>query len=134
MRRLFFLLLTGLLLLPGCESVSPEEKAMAEAKAAAQRYYDDLLAGHYEQFLDGWAGTDSLPVDYRSQLIAGYRQFMAQQAEAHRGIRSFSVNDSAHIDSTLHVIQVFLMLHFEDSVDEEIVVPMVEHNGQWRMK
>ncbi len=133
MKQLAFALLAGLLLL-GCHKLTPEEAALAAAKTAAKGYYDHLLAGRYEQFLQGRAGTDSLPDSYREQLITGYRQFMAQQTSAHGGISSLRVNDSAYIDSTLHLIQVFLLLQFADSVEEEIVVPMVEDNGRWLMK
>jgi hypothetical protein len=34
----------------------------------------------------------------------------------------------------LQYTNVFLVLCFGDSVNEEIVVPMVERNGNWRMK
>jgi len=31
-------------------------------------------------------------------------------------------------------MQVFLMLNYADSLHEEIVVPMVMRNGEWKMK
>ena len=37
-------------------------------------------------------------------------------------------------DSTLQVMQVFLILNYNDSVREQIVVPMVESDGEWKMK
>ena len=40
----------------------------------------------------------------------------------------------AQMDSTLQQMQVFLILQYADSTQEEIVVPMVEHNGRWQMK
>ena len=126
--------LLALLLCAGCsEKLSPEEQAMNAAKEAAQACYADLLAGRYEQFLQGRAGMDSIPEGYREQLVASYKQFLSQQRDAHGGITSFQVNN-ARIDSTQQLIQVFLILHFADSTQEEIVVPMVEQNGQWKIK
>jgi hypothetical protein len=40
----------------------------------------------------------------------------------------------ASTDSVQKFTNVFLMLCFGDSTNEEIVVPMVERNGSWRMK
>ena len=119
----------GLLGIINCSSPTPEELAAL----AAEGYYRHLMAGEYEQFLEGRAGADSIPDDYREQLLAGYRQFMAQQEHAHRGIRDVRIS-SAKSDSLTGYTNVMLILCFGDSIDEEIVVPMVEYNGSWRMK
>ena len=111
----------------------PEEAAKQAAQESAFASYEHLLSGHYEKFLEGRAGMDSIPAGYREQLIASYRQFMAQQEEAHQGIKSVVVNN-VRIDSTLQLIQVFLILNYADSTHEEVVVPMVEYNGRWLMK
>lgn len=113
----------------GCGSATPEELA----SLAAEGYYRHLLAGEYEQFLQGRVGCDSLPEDYREQLLVGYKQFMAQQQTAHQGIRSVQVSNAVN-DTTQQLMQVMLLLEYGDSTQEEIVVPMVEHEGSWRMK
>ena len=118
-----------LLLLCACSGPTAEEMASLAAKG----YYEHLIGGEYEHFLAGKAGADSFPKSYREQLIIGYKQFVAQQKKAHGGAASFSVTN-AKVDSSLNVIQVFLMINFADSLKEEIVVPMVEHNGEWKMK
>jgi hypothetical protein len=115
--------------LASCAQPTPEELA----GLAAQGYYRHLVAGEYEQFLEGRVGADSLPDDYREQLLAGYRQFMAQQQRDHQGIRDVHVT-SATTDTVAGHTNVMLVLSFGDSIDEEIVVPMVERNGSWRMK
>jgi len=119
----------GLVGFVGCGSATPEELA----SLAAEGYYRHLVAGEYEQFLQGRVGCDSLPEDYREQLLAGYKQFMAQQQTAHQGILGVQVSN-ARRDTTLQLMQVFLLLQYGDSAQEEIVVPMVEHDGRWRMK
>ncbi len=128
------LLLLSLLLLSACgKKPSPEEQALAEAKASAQTLYDHLLAGRYDQFLSGRDGMDSIPESYREQLLTSYKQFMAQQRQAHGGINYVSVSN-ARIDSTEHAVLTFLILHYQDNTQEEIVVPMVERNQQWKIR
>ena len=120
----------GVMGLVGCSSgATPEELAARAAKT----YYDHLLAGHYERFLDGRAGVDSLPADYREQLLTSCQQFMAQQAKVHQGISDVRISN-ARIDTLTDYVSVFLLLSYADSLQEEIVVPMVEHNGRWYMK
>jgi hypothetical protein len=121
--------LIGIMGLMGCGKATPEELA----SLAAEGYYRHLAAGECEQFLEGRAGVDSLPDGYREQLVAGCRQFVAQQQRDHRGIRSVAASN-ALMDTVSRQMNVFLILEYGDSTQEEIVVPMVEHNGRWRMK
>lgn len=130
MRRFWGLMgCLGLVSMVACSSLTREE----QAALAAEGYYRHLAKGEYEKFLEGRAGADSIPDDYRVQLLAGYRQFMFQQQRAHKGIRDVRVS-SAKSDSLTGYTNVMLILCFGDSIDEEIVVPMVEYNGSWRMK
>ena len=86
MKQLLFVVLVFLALC-ACSSPTPEEMASLAAKG----YYEHLLKGEYEQFLEGKAGSDSLPEAYRAQLIAGYKQFVAQQNSLHNGIHDIRV-------------------------------------------
>lgn len=129
MRRLPYLLLF-LLFLGACGGgTTPEELA----SLAAEGYYRHLLRGEYEQFMAGKDGLDDMPDDYREQMRAAYKQYMAQQKEVHRGILDVRVSN-AKTDSSLHLTNVFLVLCFGDSTNEEITVPMVEREGRWRMR
>ena len=119
----------GVLTLMGCGGATPEELA----SLAAEGYYRHLAAGEYEKFLEGRVGADSLPEDYREQLITGYKQFMAQQQTSHQGIGAIETTN-ALMDTTMQQMQVFLLLHYGDSTEEEIVVPMVEVKGRRQMK
>ena len=127
MKKLLFLLLLGFL--TSCSGPSREELASLAAKG----YYQHLVDGDYEQFLAGRELADSLPDDYRSQLIDGYKQYLAQQQTARKGIREVRVS-RAYTDSAAHYTNVLLMLCFGDSTTEEVVVPMVERQGRWMMK
>ena len=128
MKQLLFVVLVFLALC-ACSSPTPEEMASLAAKG----YYEHLLKGEYEQFLEGKAGSDSLPEAYRAQLIAGYKQFVAQQNSLHDGIHDIRVVN-ARRDTLLNYTNVFLMFCFGDSTNEQVSVPMIEHNGSWRMR
>ena len=120
----------GVLVLVACGSnVSPEEQALLAAKG----YYEHLLSGEYEDFLEGKAGADSLPADYREQLLAACKQYVFKQRDEHGGIREIQAGN-ATADTAKHVANAFLLLCYGDSTTEEIVVPMVERDGKWRMR
>ena len=128
MRKLVYLIL--IVIVVACSTgVSREEQAALAAKG----YYTHLVQGEYEQFIEGRLMADSLPADYRSQLIEGYKQFVAQQLEARKGIQEVSVS-RAYTDSLAGYTNVLLMLCYGDSTTEEVVVPMVERDGRWMMK
>ena len=128
MRKLVYLIL--IVIVVACSTgVSREEQAALAAKG----YYTHLVQGEYEQFVEGRFRADSLPADYRSQLIEGYKQFVAQQLEARKGIQEVTVS-RAYTDSLAGYTNVLLMLCYGDSTTEEVVVPMVERNGRWMMK
>ena len=121
--------IVGLMGLAGCSKASREQQAMD----AAQEYYAALLEGDYTTFLEGRIHMDSIPDSFREQLLVSYKQFIRQQEEAHQGVVSFSPS-RAQEDSLLQVMQVFMVVNYSDSTHEEIVVPMVEQNGEWKMK
>ena len=130
MRKLVYLvLLVFLAQWAACSSPTREELASLAAKG----YYQHLIEGDFDHFLEGRVMADSLPDDYRSQLIDGYSQFLAQQVKARGGINEVRIS-RAFTDSTQQYTSVLLMLCYADSTTEEVVVPMVEHNGRWMMK
>ena len=111
-------------------SLSSEEIASLAAKG----YYDHLINGEYEQFLEGKDGLDrNAAEDYWKQLLDNCHQYIRQQETAHRGISEVRVV-SAKNDTLQNYMNVFLVLCFGDSTNEEIVVPMVEREGRWKMK
>ena len=130
MRKLVYLvLLVFLAQWAACSSPTKEELASLAAKG----YYQHLIEGDFDHFLEGRVMADSLPDDYRSQLIDGYSQFLAQQVKARGGINEVRIS-RAYTDSTQQYTSVLLMLCYGDSTTEEVVVPMVEHDGRWMMK
>jgi hypothetical protein len=129
--RNFFLGLAACLLL-ACGGGTPEEMASLAAKG----YYEHLMRGEYRQFLEGkdFQALDTIgTIDRLKEHEINLRQFMAQQNKEHHGIRGVRVSN-AQTDTIQKVTNVFLVLCFGDSINEEIVVPMVERQGRWRMK
>ena len=134
MRKLAVIVL--LTVLAACGSATKEELAGLAAKG----YYDHLIRGEYEQFYEGMAeqtqpdGKALSDEDaYRRQMLDNLRQFMARQEKEHRGVLEVRVSN-ATTDTVQQFTNVFLVLCFGDSTNEEIVVPMVERHGAWRMK
>ena len=118
------------LLVTACGSPSKEELASLAAKG----YYDHLIHGEYEQFYEGMDQREfTSQADFRSQMLDNLRQFMARQEQEHRGILEVRVSNAV-TDTTQQLTNVFLVLCFGDSTNEEVVVPMVERQGAWRMK
>ena len=117
-------------LVAACGGPSREELASLAAKG----YYEHLIHGEYEQFYEGMdqhelSGEES----YRSQMLDNLRQFMARQEQEHRGVLEVRVSNVT-TDTVQQLTNVFLVLCFGDSTNEEVVVPMVERHGAWRMK
>lgn len=113
---------------------SDKEKHQEDLAAkAAKEYYDALIAGNYEQYISGIVDIDSIPPSYREQLLVNAKQMMSVQQTEHQGIKEVKTVTSKS-DSLLKRTDVFLILCYGDSTKEEIVVPMVERNGVWKMK
>ena len=126
--RLGMLVMLGLV--ASCASPTKEELASLAAKG----YYDHLIHGEYEQFYEGMDQREfTSQADFRSQMLDNLRQFMARQEQEHRGILEVRVSNAV-TDTTQQLTNVFLVLCFGDSTNEEVVVPMVERQGAWRMK
>jgi len=130
MRKLAYLVLLACLVWVAACGGNPTKEELASL--AAKGYYQHLIEGDYDHFLEGRLLADSMPDDYRSQLIDGYHQFMAQQQDR-GGITEVRVS-RAYTDSTQHYTSVMLLLCYGDSTSEEVIVPMVERDGRWKMK
>ena len=113
----------------GCTENDPGEVA----GKAAKQYYDYLLEGKYEAWVDGHYHSDSISDEYREQLILNAKMFMSQQNREHEGIREVRVSNSK-ADTAQHTANVFMVFVYGDSTNEETLVPMVEHKGLWYMR
>ena len=131
MKKLLLLFLPLSLLVACGESTGPDASELAAQSAKV--YYEQLLKGDYASFVDGTYRADSIPKSYREQLIANAKMFVGQQNDEHHGIKEVRVI-RATADTARHAATVFLGFVYGDSLNEQVVVPMVERGGVWYMR
>ena len=117
----------GLLLLVACSGGLYTHEA---AREAAEKYYSMLIKGDYKGFVNGYAGAENLPEDFRSQLTDATAQFMARD-DMRSLMEVKAISDSLGEDSTAYVM---LQLCFSDSTSEQIELPLVLLEKGWKMK
>lgn len=120
---------------------SEEHKNDIAAAKAAKEYYDSLLAGNAAFFVRGMYIADTIPDGYREELEANAKMFVKRMKDEHHGIREIRimncVNDTIRVGNTdklVHAADAFLVFCFGDSLNEEVVVPMVSHKDVWLMR
>ena len=99
----------------------------------AQLYYQYLLDGKYDDFVEGMDHHLSPSPAYKEQLRANAKMFLRQQEKAHKGIASILVS-RAEVDEQNHAANAYLVFCYGDSTSEEVVVPMVERDKLWLMR
>lgn len=130
MRKILFLILATCAACWSCsDGPVPEERAARAAKV----YYDWLIQGKYEDFVDGRYQPEAIPPAYRQQLIANAKMFVGDQQAAHKGLKEVRVA-TATVDTARHVANVFLIFVYGDSTTEEVLVPMIENKDVWYMR
>ena len=134
MRHIIYLITTlCCLVLASCgnkaSNVSPDEMA----SRAAKLYYENLLHGKCEAYVDGFYRPDSIPESYREQLIVSAKQYVGQMKKDHQGLVSVEAV-GARTDTAKHVGEAYLLLGFGDKTKEEVVVPLVLHDGCWMLR
>ena len=132
--HIFTIILTFAISLTSLTSCSKKDDMKQEdvALQTAKEYYDQLINGDYTTFVDGTLQNDSIPADYKSQLVLNMQMYIEQMNKAHQGITKVealrATCDSVKVskDSTVVTAQAFLAICFKDSTREEFVVPMVK--------
>ena len=109
-------------------------KDMAAAEAAKE-IYDSLRNGGYEYFTDMTYRNGRIPENYRKQLVMNSKMFLFQMQKDHGGIHDIQIVD-CRTDSARSSVDAnaFLLLCFNDSTKEEVVVPMVKIGEKWMMR
>lgn len=130
MRRLLYIFISMLAFL-ACSGGkgTPEEEALK----AAKMYYDCLLAGEYDKFVDGINGIEGKPDDYKRQLQGSAKMFVDVHKKRNGGIVAVTAV-RAERDSVAGCTYAYLRFTLGDSLNEQVVVQMVEEKGVWKMK
>lgn len=131
MRKL--IVITFCFILAAVISCSRDKKIDFAAAHAAKDYYELLEKEKYNEFVKGMYLPEQIPDSYRHQLVDNIRMFVGELHQEHGGIREIRVVNCVN-DSVQPTANAFLMLCFGDSTIEEVVVPMIKHEGKWLMK
>ena len=104
-------------------------------------FYKQLLEGNTADFLSGKALIDSLPEGRSRQQTLAHEQYLKDITAKHGGLCGVALSaNTPRFDSIAaaapsdRFVYAFLLLSFNDSTQEEISVPMVLVNGEWKMK
>ncbi len=127
------ILIAVALLLAACGEKKQDIDQGKLAAKAAKHYYEQLLKGDYEAFLNNENRTNNLPDNYRKQLLLNLKQFVAQQDSVHHGIDSITLGAS-HFSAKDNTASVFLLFYYGDETTEQVVVPMVKERGKWILR
>ena len=102
-----------------------------QARRAAMSYYECLIDGRYEEYVNGIAYSDSMTEEYRSQMVDLVAQYAAREREARGGlVAAKALDDTVSGD----VGSVFVEVLFGDSTREEVSLPMVRCGEVWKMQ
>ena len=132
MRRLIY----ALVLVAVVAIVACSKKTGGDNKAAAyfaKGYYERLIEGNYEGYVDALNYPDSIPSSYRRQLVLNAKLFTEKQKSIHGGWVGVEIAGCV-IDSLSPTAQAILNLCYADSTREKVVVPMVERDGRWYIR
>ena len=132
MRRLIY----ALMLVAVVAIVACSKKTGGDNKAAAyfaKGYYERLIEGNYEGYVDALNYPDSIPSSYRRQLVLNAKLFTEKQKSIHGGWVGVEIAGCV-IDSLSPTAQAILNLCYADSTREKVVVPMVERDGRWYIR
>lgn len=125
------LVMMAVLLSTGCSKDEPT-KPLDAAETALQSY-EALYDGNCEEFLKARANYDEMPENYREALLTCYQQHVAEVNQQHGGVTKVEATRTQN-DTVNNVVQVFMMVSYNDSTQEEIVVPVVKVKDEWKLK
>jgi len=100
-------------------------------RRAAERCYSYLQKGKYEKFVGEIAYADSMSEDYRAQMVDLVKEFAASQEAQHGKLLEAEAIGDTIIDA---MAQVYLLVSYADSTSEEVGLPMVKVDGDWKMQ
>ena len=127
----------------GVTACSSDDKQEERAMTTAQKYYEQLVAGDYEGFVEGAINSqDSLPADYKEQLVLNAKMYVERMQNEHQGIRSVKAMraqvDTLKANNSDEIVAItaraFVALGFADSTKEEVLVPMVLKDDVWYLR
>ncbi len=130
MKRALFLLLPLLLFAASACRPKGDRLTGESARQAAERYFNMLIQGQYEQYVDGMVSSTDMSTELRSQMIDLLSQFCESQ-QLDRAMLSAQATADSLQDSSAYVR---LDVLYGDSTTEEVGMPLVFSGGRWLMQ
>ena len=119
-----------LLALGAChrDGLSREQR---QARRAAERCYKYLRTGRYDRFVDEIAYADQMSPEYRQQM----QDLVFESAHSFESVHGNMVSAEAVGDTLMgDLAHIYLQVTYADSTSEEIGLPMVCIDGDWKMQ
>ena len=130
-RFLSILPLASIILFTACRKEVLDLNSGAAVCSQAETYYQNLMSGQYEKYLEGISGACTMLPEQRSQTLQALKAFCQNQQAQHGGMVSVH-----GIEALLQGkrAEVYMDIIYADSVSERIVIPMVLEDSVWRME
>lgn len=132
MLRLVSFVLFGLFLFCACGRRSQEELWREEAYCTVSEILAHLSTHDVDSWLGNLAEYDSLPKEYQTQLRDAVLQHWEKEQKEHGGVVKACIVGDTILDSIR--IDVFIELHYADSMKERALLPMEKLCGRWLLK
>ena len=121
-----FIILLALAMMTSCSGDDHHR-----VRDAAEKSYRYLQKGKYEKFVGEIAYADSMSEDYRVQMIDLIKEYAVSQEMQHGKLVKVEATDDTIMDALAHV---YLQISYADNTSEEVGVPMVRVDGDWKMQ
>ncbi len=112
-------------------SISCTRSDSERVRLAAEKDYEYLKEGRYEDFVSEIAYADSMSEDYRAQMVDLVQEYAETLNRQHGGFSAIAATNDTIIGDQAHV---FLQVTFADSTSEEVGLPMVRVDKEWKMQ
>ena len=114
-----------------------EDKANADSdlpdEAEVAEMYNHFIRGEYGAYVDQMESLDSMPPDYRSQMVALMKQRHRQLEEERGGPRSCRIVRFVPSDDDKYC-EAYVEVMYNDSTYDEILLPLVRIGDVWKLK
>lgn len=129
----FFVFLSALsvLLMSSCGGRS--SSSSADPGEAAIRYVRCLADGRYDEYIRGMVSCDSASDAYKKHMKVVYKQMVVAKKNEYGPLKSMR-HLRSDISSGGLTATVFLQLVYANDSTEDVMLPMVSVDGQWRLR
>lgn len=99
-----------------------------------EEMYRPYLRGEYDVYVAQMESLDDKPESYRQEMAMLMKQRHRQQEEDHSGGPLSCRVKKLEFDADSTFCSAFLLVTYMDTTEEEILLPLVRKNGQWRLR